>query len=86
MQYSVSTDPHRSATPWDMVYFRLADDQLLWQNHDGELKPILATEREFVDDGKALEKTLRDDVTLIDGEKFNAAAVKANLDRAMTLE
>lgn len=86
VQYSVSTDPHRSATPWDMVYFRLAYDQLFWQNQDGELEPMLATEWEFVDDGKALEMTLRDDVTFIDGEKFSAAAVKANLDRAMTLE
>lgn len=84
VQNPVSLDPHRSPTQWDMLWLRLAYDQLLWQNQDGELEPMLATEWEFVDEGKALEMTLRDDVTFIDGEKFNAAAVKANLERAMT--
>lgn len=86
VQNPVSLDPHRSPTQWDMLWLRLAYDQLLWQNQDGELEPMLATEWEFVDEGKALEMTLRDDVTFIDGEKFNAAAVKANLERAKASE
>lgn len=53
----------------------------------GRQRPRVAACRiGFVDDGKALEGTLRDDITFIDGEKFDAAAMKTSLDRAMTLE
>ena len=86
VQNPSNLDPHRSANLWDMIFFRLAFDQLIWQNEDGGLEPMLATEWEFVDDGAALELSLRDDVDFIDGEKFNAEAVKANLERAMNLE
>ena len=86
VQNPSTLDPHRSANPWDMIFFRLAYDQLIWKNEAGDLEPMLATEWEFVDDGAALEMSLRDDVEFIDGEKFNAEAVKANLERAMTLE
>ncbi|MCO1656245.1 ABC transporter substrate-binding protein [Pseudonocardia humida] len=79
-------DPHKSANPWDMIFFRLVYDQLIMEDEAGELVPQLATGWEFVDDDTALVLTLRDDVTFTDGTKFDAAAVKANLDRAMTLE
>jgi peptide/nickel transport system substrate-binding protein len=81
-----SFDPHKSVNAWDMVNLRLVYDQLVQEDFDGELVPMLATAWEFVDDGKALEMELRDDVVFQDGEAFNAAAVKANLDRARTLE
>lgn len=81
-----SFDPHKSVNAWDMVNLRLVYDQLVQEDQDGELAPMLATGWEFVEDGKALELTLRDDVVFQDGEPFDAAAVKANLDRARALE
>ncbi|WP_186364095.1 ABC transporter substrate-binding protein [Ornithinimicrobium sufpigmenti] len=85
VQNPSTLDPHRSANPWDMIFFSLAYDQLIWRNDAGDLEPMLATEWEFVDDGAAFELTLREDVTFIDGEPFNAESVKANLERAKTL-
>ena len=81
-----SFDPHKSVNAWDMVNLRLVYDQLVQEDQDGELAPMLATGWEFVDDDTALEMTLRDDVTFQDGEAFDAEAAKANLDRARTLE
>ncbi|MGY1824726.1 ABC transporter substrate-binding protein [Geodermatophilus sp. SYSU D00079] len=79
-------DPHRSANPWDMVFFRLVYDQLIMLDANDELAPQLATSWEFVDGGTALVMELRDDVTFTDGTPFDAEAVKANLERAKTLE
>jgi peptide/nickel transport system substrate-binding protein len=80
-------DPHKSANPWDMIFFRLVYDQLIMEDDKtGELVPQLATSWEFVDNDTALVLELRDDVTFTDGTKFDAAAVKANIDREMTLE
>ena len=81
-----SFDPHRSSNAWDMVNLRLVYDQLLQEDQDGEIRPMLATSYEFTDGGKVLQLTLRDDVTFHDGTKFDASAVKANLERAKTLE
>ena len=85
VQNPSTLDPHRSANAWDMIFFSLAYDQLIWRNDAGDLEPMLATEWEFVDDGTAFELTLREDVSFIDGEPFNAEAVKANIERAQTL-
>jgi peptide/nickel transport system substrate-binding protein len=79
-------DPHKSANPWDMIFFRLVYDQLIMEAENGDLVPQLATSWEFVDGERALVLTLRDDVTFSDGTRFDAAAVKANIERAMTLE
>lgn len=81
-----SFDPHKSVNAWDMVNLRLVYDQLVQEDFEGELVPMLATNWEFVEDGAALEMELRDDVVFQDGEAFNADAVVANLDRARTLE
>lgn len=86
VQNPSTLDPHKSANAWDMISLRLAYDQLIWQNEDGDLEPMLATEWKFVDEGAALEMSLRDDVKFIDGEKFNAQSVKANIERAKSLE
>jgi peptide/nickel transport system substrate-binding protein len=80
-----SFDPHKSVNAWDMVNLRLVYDQLLQEDADGNIVPMLATDYEFVDDGKVLQLHLRDDVTFHDGTTFDSAAVKANLDRARTL-
>lgn len=79
-------DPHKSANPWDMIFFRLVYDQLIRENENGELVPQLATSWEFVDNETALVMKLRDDVTFSDGTKFDAAAVKANIERMKTLD
>ena len=51
---------------------------------DGTIQPGLATEWEFEDN--ALVITLREGVVFHDGTPFDADAVKANLDRQMTVE
>ena len=50
---------------------------------DGRPVPALATSWKTSDDGKTLTFRLRDDVTFTDGTPFDAAAVVANLERAM---
>ncbi|HLM05277.1 MAG TPA: ABC transporter substrate-binding protein [Blastococcus sp.] len=50
-----------------------------------ELELMLATDWEFSEDGRSVTFTLRDDVTFSDGAVLDAAAVKASLDRALTL-
>lgn len=81
-----SFDPHRSGNAWDMVNLRLVYDQLLQEDQNGEIAPMLATGYAFLDGGRVLQLTLRDDVTFHDGAPFDSGAVKANLDRARTLE
>lgn len=61
--------------------YQLAYDSLLLRKPNGDLAPMLATEWKYTDDGKTtLQLKLRTDVTFSDGEKFDANAVKANLD------
>jgi peptide/nickel transport system substrate-binding protein len=79
-------DPHKSANAWDMIFFRLVYDQLIREDENGELAPQLATSWEFVDNETALVLKLRNDVTFTDGTKFDAAAVKANIERMKTLD
>jgi peptide/nickel transport system substrate-binding protein len=85
VQNPTNFDPARSSNAFDMIFLRLVYDQLIREEVDGDLVPQLATEWEFVDDETAFVMKLRDDVDFIDGTHFNAEAVKANLDRAMTL-
>lgn len=86
VQSASTFDPHRSGNAWDMVNLRLVYDQLLQENSDGEILPMLATGYEFLDDGRVLELTLRDDVTFHDGTPFDSSTVAANLERARELE
>jgi hypothetical protein len=55
-------DPHKSANPWDMIFFRLVYDQLIMVGEDGQLEPQVATSWKFVENDTALVLTLRDDV------------------------
>jgi peptide/nickel transport system substrate-binding protein len=57
-------------------------DTLIHYGKDGELQPWLATSWEFTNP-TTLELKLRDDVTFSDGAKFDADAVKANLQAAL---
>jgi peptide/nickel transport system substrate-binding protein len=60
------------------VYDRLIDYA------SGEYKPMLATSWQFSPDGSVLELKLRTDVKFQDGSTFDAAAVKANIERGQT--
>ena len=59
-------------------------DRLTQINDNLEVEPMLAESWEFAKDGSTLEFKLRTDATFADGTKIDAAAVKANLDRART--
>ncbi|PRZ41668.1 peptide/nickel transport system substrate-binding protein [Antricoccus suffuscus] len=83
--YSVMTpgwDPIESVSGYDFVTLAPVYDRLVFNAPDGSVQPMLATDWESADDGKALVFTLRKDVTFSDGTPFNAEAVKINLDRA----
>ncbi len=81
----VSLDPHRERQSGDRDYTNLLYDRLTIITTDQSVAPMLAESWEFSDDGKALTLTLRDDATFQDGTPIDAAAVKANLERAQTL-
>ena len=76
----VTMDPHGfqgGGLPWlTPVYERLFRSE---RGGDGSIQGVLATG--YSVDGLDVTITLRDDVTFSDGEPFNAAAVKANLER-----
>ncbi|WP_232622170.1 ABC transporter substrate-binding protein [Rhodococcus rhodochrous] len=84
---AVSFDPHRTPSPsTDAMFQRNVYDTLVTQAADDDgkavLEPRLATEWTIADDAKTIDFTLREGVRFQDGTEFNAAAVKANLDRA----
>ncbi|MEV4110113.1 ABC transporter substrate-binding protein [Nonomuraea sp. NPDC049695] len=56
-------------------------DALISKAEDGTFRPWLAKSWKVSDDGLTYTLDLRDDVTFHDGTKFDAAAVKANLDQ-----
>lgn len=78
-------DPHRSRTYSGRLVYTALCDKLVDVNPDLTYAPQLATAWNWSEDGKTLTMTLRDGVTFHDGEVFDAAAVKFNLDRARTL-
>ncbi len=80
-----SFDPHRDGRVASNLTLFAVYDRLIGQSPDGELIPQLATEWEFSDD-TTFEMVLRDDVTFHDGEVFDAEAVKANIERAQTID
>ncbi len=59
---------------------RLVFDNLVYLNDKGEATPWLARSWEVSPDGKTYTFHLRDDVTFSDGTKFDAEAVRANLE------
>ncbi|MEZ5726486.1 MAG: ABC transporter substrate-binding protein [Paracoccaceae bacterium] len=79
-------DPDRSRTFVGRIVFTALCDKLIDVGPDLSLVPQLATEWSFAEDGKALDMTLREGVVFHDGTPFDAAAVKANIERSKTLE
>lgn len=78
-------DPHRSHTYTGRLVYAALCDKLVDTSADLQYVPRLATAWRWSDEGKTLTMTLREGVTFHDGEPFDAAAVKFNLDRARTL-
>ncbi|ALX67124.1 ABC transporter substrate-binding protein [Microbacterium sp. XT11] len=74
-------DPQVSQLDVSGMVQRAVLDSLVFQEEDGSFTPWLATKWEVSPDSTEYTFTLRDDVTFTDGEKFDAAAVKANFDR-----
>src|SRR4051812_37262985 len=78
-------DPHRARTTVGRMVFTSLCDKLVDVTDKLEIAPQLASAWSWSADNKTLTFRLRDDVVFHDGTKFDAPAVKANLDRAMTL-
>lgn len=78
-------DPHRARTFVGRIVFKGLCDKLFDATPDLKLVGRLATEWSFSADGLTATLKLRPNVKFHDGAPFNAAAVKANLDRARTL-
>jgi peptide/nickel transport system substrate-binding protein len=78
-------DPHKARTFVGRIVFKGLCDKLLDITPELKIVPRLATEWSFSADGLTLTMKLRTDAKFHDGEAFDAAAAKANLERAMTL-
>ncbi|CAN1542369.1 DdpA ABC-type dipeptide transport system, periplasmic component [Rhabdaerophilaceae bacterium] len=78
-------DPHRARTFVGRIVFKGLCDKLFDASADLQLIPRLATEWAFSADGLTATIKLRAGVKFHDGTTFDAAAAKANLDRARTL-
>jgi peptide/nickel transport system substrate-binding protein len=73
-------DPHQSPADVAGFFSRPILDSLVALSADGTISPWLATSWTVSPDARTYTLTLRDDVTFSNGEKFDGAAVKANLD------
>ena len=78
-------DPHQARTFVGRIVFTALCDKLVDIDANLKIVPRLATEWSIGPDGKSVTMKLRKDVTFHDGEKFDAAAAKYNLERALTL-
>ncbi|WP_162251036.1 ABC transporter substrate-binding protein [Nocardioides sp. Root140] len=84
---AASLDPVDAPEPAQLTFSTWpVYDTLITIGDDSTYQPMLATEWKFSADGKALSLTLRDGVTFSDGTPFDAAAVKANLDRYLAAD
>ncbi|GAA5071974.1 peptide/nickel transport system substrate-binding protein [Thermocatellispora tengchongensis] len=77
----ITFNPHQWAQNKARLLVFNQFDALLAKDAKGGYAPWLATSWEVSDDGRTYTLRLRDDVTFHDGTKFDAAAVKANLEK-----
>ncbi|TKT69688.1 ABC transporter substrate-binding protein [Aquamicrobium sp. LC103] len=77
-------DPHRARTFVGRIVFTSLCDKLVDIDEKLNIIPQIATEWSWNDDGTLLTMKLREGATFHDGAPIDAAAVKANLDRART--
>jgi peptide/nickel transport system substrate-binding protein len=73
-------DPHVDGDMPQVFVAQQYTDSLVSQDKDGRIQPWLAKSWTISDDGKVYTFKLREDVKFTNGEKFNSAALKANLD------
>ena len=78
-------DPSLARTFVGRIVFAALCDKLFDIDDKLNVVPQLATGYEWSGDGKALTLKLRQGVTFHDGEKFDAAAVKYNIERHKTI-
>jgi peptide/nickel transport system substrate-binding protein len=78
-------DPHRARTYVSRIVFTSLCDKLIDIDEKLNFVPQLAQSWSWSSDNKVLTFKLRDDAVFHDGTKFDAAAAKANLERAMNL-
>jgi peptide/nickel transport system substrate-binding protein len=78
-------DPHRSRTYSGRLVYTALCDKLVDVTPELTFVPQLATHWQWSKDNLTLTMSLREGVTFHNGEPFDAAAVKFNLDRARTL-
>jgi peptide/nickel transport system substrate-binding protein len=76
-----SWDPSQAHVGHGLQPYQVVYDSLLLREPDGTLSPMLATRWRYNNNNTVLTMDLRTDVTFSDGEKFDAAAAKSNLDR-----
>ncbi|GAB3331738.1 ABC transporter substrate-binding protein [Bordetella tumulicola] len=79
-------DPHRARTYVGRIVFTSLCDKLVDVNQKLQFVPQLAESWSWNDDNTVLTFKLRGDALFHDGTKFDAAAAKANLERARTLK
>jgi len=79
-------DPTLARTFVGRIVFAALCDKLLDLDEKLAIVPQLATSHEWSPDYKALTLKLRQGVTFHDGEKFDAAAVKFNIERHKTMQ
>lgn len=79
----VSFDPQKTVSSSDFTLLNFVYDRLVHTDAAGEAVPGLAESWSYSDDLTQLTFTLRTGLTFADGTAFDAAAVKANLERAM---
>jgi len=69
----------------DRIVLAALCDKLIDIGPELEIVPQLATEWQWTDDGKGLVMKLRPGIKFHDGEPFDAAAVKYNIERNLTI-
>lgn len=79
-----SFDPAQLGTGNAVQYWQPVYDTLLVLDTESQLQPSLATEWSYDDSMTELSLTLREGVEFTDGTPFDAAAVKANMERVAT--
>ena len=80
----ITFNPHQYAQDKARLLVRNQFERCSPAATNGGFLPWLATAWEVSEDGLTYTFQLRDDVTFHDGEKFDAAAVKANLDQLVS--
>lgn len=79
-------DPHVNASSELGIPLTSVYDPLVWETKQGTFVPGLAESWEISPDGRTYTFQLRKDVVFHDGTPFNAAAVKANIERIVAPE